>query len=410
MHILWLKTEFLHPVDKGGRIRTYQMLRCLARRHRVTYLTLDDGGSEPDAEALAAEYAQTVVRIPFRPPAKGSAAFYADLALNLGSPLPYAIAKYRSDAFRDAIGRLAPTADLLVCDFLAPAVNLPGRVPVPAVLFQHNVEAEIWRRHAAVATNPVARMYFAGQWRRMVRFEREACLRFDRVVAVSAPDAEHFRNQYGARSVTAIPTGVDLEYFRPDPATARQPDELVFSGSMDWLPNEDGVSWFAEQVLPRIRARRPATTLTIVGRTPSAKVRALGDKHAGVTVTGTVPDIRPYLRRAAALVVPLRIGGGTRLKIYEAMAMGIPVVSTAVGAEGLPVEPGRHFLEADSPDALAAACLRLLDRPADARALGDAGCELVRARFGWEHVTDAFLEACEQASGPAPREPQWSQG
>jgi len=410
VHILWLKTELLHPVDKGGRIRTYQMLRALARTHEIVYLTLDDGSATASERAQAAEYAAEVVAAPFTAPARGTGAFYADLARNLFSPLPYAIAKYHVPAFTDAIVQRSTDVDVLVCDFLAPAVNLPPRIQVPAVLFQHNVEAEIWRRHAEVAGSMIARRYFRSQWRRMVRFEGEACRRFDRVVAVSDQDAGHLRATYGAGDVTAIPTGVDLDYFEPSVRGGARSTELVFTGSMDWLPNQDGIEWFAAEVWPLILAGQPDATLTVVGRNPGARVRALADRHPAVSVTGTVPDVRPYLRRAAALVVPLRIGGGTRLKIYEAMAMGLPVVSTTVGAEGLPLTEEAHFLRADEPATLAAACLRLLRDPARAMALGTAGAEFVRSRFGWDSVAESFATICETAADPARLQTHGSQG
>lgn len=402
MHILWLKTELLHPVDKGGRIRTYQMLRALARTHRVTYLTLDDGLAAADARERASEYAQEVLQVPFAAPARGTPGFYADLIRNLVSPLPYAIAKYRSKAFAGEVRRAAATADVVVCDFLAPAVNVPERLAVPSVLFQHNVEAEIWRRHAEVAGNPVAKAYFRSQWRRMVRFERDACNKFGHVVTVSDQDAAHIRSAYGVEQVAAVPTGVDLDYFAADDAPAPGSNELVFTGSMDWLPNEDAVIWFAEAILPRILEKRPNASLTIVGRNPTPRVLALAGARAAVTVTGTVPDVRPFLRRGAALVVPLRIGGGTRLKIYEAMAMGVPVISTTVGAEGLPLVPEQHFIRADSPESLAAACLLLLEEPSHARAMGRRGAQYVHGHFGWDQVSEAFAAICERAARRSP--------
>src|SRR6202051_349356 len=169
MRILWIKTELLHPIDKGGRIRTYQMLRSLAHHHHVTYLALDDGQAAPDALARAKEYAQEVVVVPFQPAAKLSPAFFADLLRNLFSPLPYAIARYRSPQLREQIQRLGSAADLIVCDFLTPSLNVPDGLPV--ILFQHNVEAMIWQRHAAVAQNPLRRAYMRVQWRRMLRHE-----------------------------------------------------------------------------------------------------------------------------------------------------------------------------------------------------------------------------------------------
>jgi sugar transferase (PEP-CTERM/EpsH1 system associated) len=399
MHILWLKSELLHPVDKGGRIRTYHMLRQLKCEHQITYLTLDDGLAAPDALERASEYADAVQRIPFHAPRKGTPAFYADLVKNLGSRLPYAIAKYRSTAMRREIEATVRREDIdvLVCDFLAPSVNVPERLTCPTVLFQHNVEARIWERHAAVSMNPLARAYFREQWRRMVHFEAVECRRFAQVVAVSPEDREVFRTQYGQPEVGEVSTGVDTAFFRPTGTVAREPHDIVFTGSMDWLPNQDGILWFADTILPLVRQRIPGATLTVVGREAPQRIRALAEQDSGIRVTGTVPDVRPYLERAAVFVVPLRIGGGTRLKIYEAMAMERAVVSTTVGAEGLPLQQGREIVLADAPDAFAAAVAELLGNPARAEAIAGNAAALVRRSFGWDQVAQQFAELCQRA-------------
>lgn len=398
MHILWLKTELLHPVDKGGRIRTYNMLREMRRQHRVTYLTLDDGDAAADAVARADEYCTDLVRVPFRTAPKRSARFFGELAANLVSPLPYAVAKYRSAGMRREIERLVGRGDVdvLVCDFLFPSINVPDGLPCPTVLFQHNVEAMIWQRHTEVATHPLKRRYMGEQWRRMRAFEASECRRFDHVVAVSEQDRDYFAQEYGVADPVAVPTGVDVRYFDPAtvPAAPRAASELIFTGSMDWLPNEDAILWFAAEILPRVRAQVPDATLTVVGRNPTPRVVELGRRDAAVTVTGGVPDVRPYLARGAAFVVPIRIGGGTRLKIYEAMAMELPVVSTTVGAEGLPIQPDTEYLQADEPEAFAAAVVRLLRDREAARTLGLRAAETVRASFSWERVTEQFLDVC----------------
>jgi sugar transferase (PEP-CTERM/EpsH1 system associated) len=396
MHILWLKTELLHPVDKGGRIRTYQTLRALKERHRVTYLTLDDGSAAPDAIARATEYCHDLITVPFSQPAKRSAAFFLDLAANLLSPLPYAVAKYRSTAMGDAIVEAVRTrgVDLVVCDFLSPSLNVPNNLGVPTVLFQHNVEAAIWERHASVARNAATRAYMTLQWRRMRAFERAACHRFDHVIAVSDVDADTMRRWYDAPRVSAVPTGVDLEAFRPSGNETPRPREIAFTGSMDWMPNEDGVNWFVEEVLPLVRTRYADVTFAIVGRHPTPRVREL-ERHDGVIVTGSVPDVRPYLERAAVFVVPLRIGGGTRLKIYEAMAMERAVVSTTIGAEGLPLKDGEEIVRADDAPSFARAICDLLSDPARANRIGKAAATRVRAEFGWPQAGAVFAGTCE---------------
>ncbi|MGH8318293.1 MAG: glycosyltransferase [Steroidobacteraceae bacterium] len=391
MRILWIKTELLHPLDKGGRIRTYQMLRALAREHHVTYLCLDDGAAAPDAMQRASEYCAELVTIPFHPAKKSGPAFILDLARNLFSTLPYAVERYRSDAQRAAVARLAPGMDLIVCDFLFPSQNVASDLGVRTVLFQHNVEATIWQRHVSVARDLVRRLYLREQWRRMRRFEGKECRRFDRVIAVSEADASAMRAEYGIAQVRSVPTGVNLDYFVAPAARACNGSEILFVGSMDWMPNEDGIRWFTESVFNLIRARIPDATLTIVGRAPSEKLRKLAERTKGVQLTDTVPDVRPYLARARVSVVPLRIGGGTRIKVYEAMAMGIPVVSTRIGAEGLPVHHGEQLLLADSPAEQAESVTRLLSSPDEAKRLAANALNFVRQHGSWDAVASNFL-------------------
>jgi polysaccharide biosynthesis protein PslH len=400
MRILWLKTELLHPIDKGGKIRTYQLLKALKARHHVTYLTLDDGTAAPDALERAIEYCHEVERVPFSPPPKRTPGFYLDLARNAVSPLPYAIAKYRVPRMRREIESLVREGkvDLVVCDFLFPSINVPDDLGVPTVLFQHNVEAAIWERHAKVAGSAIARTYMRSQWRRMVAFERGECRRFDHVIAVSDLDRDVFRDQYGVASASTAPTGVDTEFFAPSGKVESVAEEIVFTGSMDWMPNEDGIVWFVREVLPGIRASRPRVTLTIVGRNPTPKVRVLAEETHGITVTGSVADIRPYLERAAVVIVPLRVGGGTRLKIFEAMAMERAVVSTTIGAEGLPVADGRDLVIADEPAAFASAVARLLANATDRDALAREASRHVRAEFSWPSVAEHFIRDCEHAA------------
>jgi sugar transferase (PEP-CTERM/EpsH1 system associated) len=399
MRILWLKTELLHPIDKGGKIRTYQLLKALKARHHVTYLTLDDGTAAPDALERAIEYCHEVVRVPFAPAAKRTPAFYLDLARNAVSSLPYAIAKYRVSGMRREIESLvrARQVDLVVCDFLFPSINVPDDLGVPTVLFQHNVEAAIWERHAKVAGTSLARAYLRSQWRRMQAFERAECRRFDHVIAVSDLDRDVFREHYGVASASTAPTGVDTEFFSPSGRVDSVADEIVFTGSMDWMPNEDGIVWFVRDVLPGIRAARPSARLTIVGRNPTPKVRALAEAAPGISVTGSVADIRPYLERASVVIVPLRVGGGTRLKIFEAMAMERAVVATTIGAEGLPVVDGRDLVIADAPAPFASAVTRLLANATERDALAREASRHVRAEFSWSSVAEHFIRDCELA-------------
>ncbi|HET6852845.1 MAG TPA: glycosyltransferase [Pyrinomonadaceae bacterium] len=396
MRILWLKTELLHPVDKGGKIRTYNMLKELKRDHHVTYLTLDDGSASAEDRRNASEYCHELVCIPHRRREKFTPGFYVELFLNLVAQHPYAIKKYESAAMRREISERDRnhSFDLLVCDFLAPAVNVPRSLSTPAVLFQHNVEAMIWKRHYEVHTNPVKKSYLYGQWQKMRRFERDMCRRFDSVIAVSADDREQMKREYGAEAVFDVPTGVDVEFFRPNPDAKTSAHSMVFTGSMDWLPNDDAIRYFMREIMPLIKQKVADATLTVVGRNPTPALVELGKSDPSLIITGRVEDVRPYMDNAAAYIVPLRIGGGTRLKIFEAMAMEKAVVSTTIGAEGLPLTDGVELLLADEPAAFADAVVKVLTDSATAAELGQRAASIVRKNYGWRQVTESFVSIC----------------
>ncbi len=398
MRILWVSPDFLHPATRGGQIRTLQMLRCLHRRHEIHFVVLDRGAS-PEGLARSGEYCSHAWPVPHSVPGKVSPGFAWQLLAGLFSPLPVAVSRYRSARLKARIADLLSrqTFDSLVCDFLFSAPNIPDLSR--CVLFQHNMETVIWRRHAEHAADPVRRAYMSLQARRMAAFEKEACLRAGHVVAVSEVDAAAMRREFGVSRISAVPTGVDLDYFAPPPTAPLAP-ELVFVGSMDWMPNIDAAGYFVRAILPLIRRRRPGTTVALAGRNPTASIRSLAEKDGLLRVTGTVDDIRPFLWGARVSIVPLRIGGGTRLKIYEAMAARVPVVSTSVGAEGLPIEPGRHLAIADDPQEFAAHCLRLLDDDGERLRMTRQAHDFVASRFSWEAVSRRFEEILQ--AGPRP--------
>ena len=231
----------------------------------------------------------------------------------------------------------------------------------------------------------------------MREFERNACHKFDAIVAVSPNDRSIMEIEYGAPLVRDIPTGVDTDYFRPSGTVMAKPYHLVFSGSMDWLPNDDAMKYFIRDILPRIRAACPEVTLTVVGRNPFPGIVALSREHPYIHVTGQVEDVRPYIEEATVYVIPLRIGGGTRLKVFEAMAMEKPIVSSSIGVEGLPVADGKDVAIADDPQAFADAVLRLLHDRTCAKRMGRAAGLKVRSQFGWEPVAQSFVRICDLA-------------
>jgi glycosyltransferase involved in cell wall biosynthesis len=261
------------------------------------------------------------------------------------------------------------------------------------VLFEHNVEYLIWKRLSVLERNPIKKLLFEIEWRKLRAMESELCSRADLTIAVSEEDRARLAEMAPTAKTGAIPTGVDTAYFAPA-GRAQIPARLVFSGSMDWHPNEDAVIYFGESILPKIRAQVPDASFAIVGRNPTQKLREAAER-LGMIVTGTVDDVRPYLDEAAIYVVPLRAGSGTRMKIFEALGMAKPVVSTTVGAEGLALSDQKEFIAADNPEDFAAAVVHLLHDASRRTELGQAGRALVVERYSWPQVAREFEALCE---------------
>jgi sugar transferase (PEP-CTERM/EpsH1 system associated) len=392
-----VKAGGLVPLDSGGRIRSYNILRQLARDHRVTYFGFH-AEQDDDAHAELKEIFERVVSCPLKLPAAKSFAELIEYGKELFSPEPYAISKYCQPWVARELRKLVQTEsyDVIVCDFLVAAGVIPWDLSCPKVLFTHNVEALIWKRHYEVARNPLWKLLSWREWRAMARAERRYLREADHVLAVSQTDRDFFARGLPPGKLTVIPTGVDIEYFRPL-AREEESNSLVFTGSMDWMPNEDGILYFAEQILPRICEALPTARLSVVGRKPSPRLKALAasDPHH-LHLTGWVNDIRPYLAQSAVCIVPLRVGSGTRLKIFEAMGMGKAIVSTTIGAEGLPVHHGAELLLADSPEDFAKSVLTLLGDAAARRRLGTAARELVETKYSWSSVAREFAAALEK--------------
>jgi glycosyltransferase involved in cell wall biosynthesis len=396
MHILWVKMGGLWPSTTGGRVRSLQIISELARRHQVTVVTTHGAGDDPDGLKRQLSHCHDVVSYPYAVPKLGSAAFPAAVARSWMSKYPVDLWKWREPQLREKVHALMGSGaiDLCVSDFLFAAANVPTGGSTPVVLFEHNVEYMIWRRLCALETRVWRRALFEIEWRKLRAREADACRSADLTIAVSEDDRRRLEDLAPGIRATSIPTGVDTNYFRPDGRPERA-NRLVFSGSMDWHPNEDAVIYFADAILPRIRAELPDATLTVVGRNPTSRLREVAGR-ARIDLTGTVDDVRPSISEASVYVVPLRAGGGTRLKIFEALAMAKPVVSTTVGAEGLALEDGRHFVAADDPDTFADSVIGLLRNPARRQALGQSGRELVETYYSWPTIAREFEERCEE--------------
>lgn len=398
LRILWVKVGGLWPLNTGGRLRSFHLIRELSLSHQVSVLTTHAPGEDPDELGRQLPQCQAVRSVLHRPAKKNSWRFPVALFRSWFSPLPVDLYKNRVSALRREVEHeLAGDGyDLVVADFVFGVPNVPLDGATPVLFFSHNVEYMIWKRLGANERRIPHRWLLALEWRKMRRYELQACRRTAFTVAVSDQDRDQLAGGSGCERIRSIATGVDLDYFHPGEPTAEVPGRIVFSGSMDWQPNEDAMLFFIDAILPRIRASDPGVSVTVVGRNPSERLRAAA-QQANVTVTGTVDDVRPHVHAASVYIVPLRIGGGTRLKIYEALAMGKAVVSTHIGAEGLPLEEGVQILRADEPDDFARSVLALLQDPSRRRALGDAGRALMEARFSWSRVAAEFEQHCREA-------------
>jgi len=405
-----LDEELPYPPTSGKRIRTLNLLQRLAERHEIRLLC--HRNSAPGEAKVAVEYLrdhgiepEMVDRAP--PPKttlQGGALFYARLAANLLSPLPYIVTANCSPQLRAAVRRhlQSQATDIWHCEW-TPYVQLLDGLPArPIVVAAHNVEATIWQRYFAHERNPLKRWYIKQQWRKVAAFERHAFAFADQIVAVSECDAERIRQEYAARHVDVVDNGVDTEHFQPT-QHVRDANTILFLGSLDWRPNIDAVQLLLEQIFPLVRQEMPQARLLIVGRCPPTWLTETASRAANVELYADVPDVCPYLQRCSVMTVPLRIGGGSRLKILESLAAGLPVVSTTVGAEGLALAAGEDYLRADSPAEMAAALIRCLQQPAIAHATAARGRKVVLERYGWERLAQQLEQTWLRTAQPISR-------
>ncbi len=390
--LLFVSPTFLYPIDTGGRIRTTQILRGLKGGAFDVILgspaTTDDLRQyEANMQALAARYFHW-------PIAPRNAWFRLARMRYLLHRLPIPVATdYSSRAVDQIADELAKKPAVTVFDFPHAMVLAPEKMAGPLVLFTHNVEAEIFARHAKLANDPIRRAIWKNQHRKMHAFEQRVVKRADVVIGVSGRDCRYLEDAYGAQRTVVIPTGTDVEFFGYAPPGDNK--TVVFCGSMDWMANIEGIEWFMDEVWPLVRATEPAARMRVVGRSPPAKLLQRAERFGDAwEFTGWVDDVRPHVQGCRAFVIPLRVAGGTRLKVFEGMAMGTPVVSTAIGVEGLPLEAERHFLQGDSGQELADSILRTLRDEELGLRLSRAGRQYVEEKASFQRAATVFEEAC----------------
>jgi glycosyltransferase involved in cell wall biosynthesis len=370
------------------------MVKELARRHQVTVLTFYPA-VENDLHPTIAPLFEELITVPLRLPKQRSAGEYIDYLRRLLAPHPYSMQKYYRPELRRAVAELfsRKSFDAIICDFVYPAGVLDWNAETPIVLFTHNVEAEVWERQYRLSTNPIRKLMFWTEYRRLTHAERYYSERAAAVCAVSESNRQFFGAYVGgAENVTLLPTGVDTDYFQPADEPPR-PRTLVFTGSMDWVPNHDAIDYFYRDILPLIRAEEPDVETLVVGRNPSDALRKLVKDDPKVHLTGRVDDVRPYMNQGSIYILPMRTGSGTRLKVFEAMASGKAIVSTSVGAEGLPVTDGENILLADDPGKFAEAVIQLMRDDALRRRLERSARVLAENGFSWRIATQRLEEA-----------------
>lgn len=398
--LLWINCRLLHPLIGGDRLRTYHMLRILKRDFEITYLCPTTSDDALDAAAKAGEYCDHLVAFPHRFSRRGSLEFvWGALTNSLWGQLPYMAQRYVSRDIAAWISQHAsgPSFDLIVSDYLvswAHLKHLPTPPKAPVVAFQHNVESLIWRRHAATVKNPIKRWIFQREAQLTATMESDCAAAVAGQVTVSPDETHYFQVERGMPNVLGdVPTGVDAGFFTP--STKPEPHTVAFLGSMDWEANRQAVRSFLKESFPVIREEFSDAKFLIIGRNPPADLKELAAQDPSIVVTGTVPDVRPYLAQASVMILPLQVGGGTRIKVFEALAAGLAVVSTSVGVEGLPVQHDEHALIADTSPAFTDATLSLLRNPDKARRLGLEGRRLVEENFSWQAASQKFKTLCD---------------
>jgi sugar transferase (PEP-CTERM/EpsH1 system associated) len=397
MKILVLTPQLPYPPRQGTSIRNYNLIKYLALSHEVSLLSFVQPGDElAGIEHLRGLCRRVeVIEAPRRWPLQRflvlAFSMQPDMALRLSS------AEFR-DRLTEMLREDSPDVVQVEGIELAQYGLITDRQHRPLLIFDdHNAEYVLQQRAFEIdlrqPTRWSAAFYSFVQWQKLRRYEALTCRRADRVVAVSKADAEALRRIAPGLEVVVVPNGVDIELYKPfglepvraKPLKSQISNRIVFTGKMDFRPNVDAALWFCNEVLPLISAEVPDAHIDIVGQSPHSRLRPLA-ANPRITLTGRVPDDRPYIARAAVYVVPLRVGGGTRLKVLSAMAMGKAIVSTTLGCEGIPIAPGREAVLADTPIDFAREVVALLRDPERREAMGRAARRLAEERFDWRKI------------------------
>lgn len=386
MNILFLSPENPYPPQGGHHLRSYNVLRLLAQDHRIFFVGFSQGNADFYYIPQLGKLCETVDI--FRVPRTGyNLPFLREAVKNLFQPHPLIAERYLLKAARQRIRELMERCaiDLVHIDMLACALYRDGMEGVPVLVTNHNVESLRLQRRCQVTANPFLRSYLLYQSRKLYRFEREMCSRFDCCITVSAADRDYLQQMSGASRFAVIPNGVDTGYFRPvegEETTGR----LVWVGGMATAYNADAVDFFIGQIWPLITRLVPGVTIDFIGHSPTAKLRQTAAIDPRVRLFGFVDDVRPLVQSAALFIAPIRSGSGTKIKVLNAMAQAKAVVGTTVAAEGIEARDGFHLCIADEPGLFAERVAGLLADPSRREQMGRAAQHLIEQKYSWDVI------------------------
>jgi sugar transferase (PEP-CTERM/EpsH1 system associated) len=398
MNVLFLSQIVPYPPHGGVLQRGFNLLRELGRHARIHLLAfvhpevLPTAAAREESRRKLLEFCDTVEYFDLWP--KASRAHFAGaLGAALCSADPFSVIAHRSQAFKDRVADhvRSSTVDLIHVDTIALAPFVPAGSGVPAVLTHHNIESVLLARRASVESRQAAKWYLQREAAKLRAYEAAVSPAFDVNILMSPQDELTLLEMAPGVRTAVVPNGVDVDYFRPD-RSAETP-ALIYTGGMNMFANRDAVLYFLKEIWPRITSENPTVRFYAVGQDPPRQLTALAAADPRIEVTGYVDDIRPFVRKAAVYVVPLRVGGGTRLKVLDAMASGKAIVSTAIGCEGIDARAGEHLVIADTPDTFARATLRLLASAEQRAVLGDAARRFVVGRYSWRTIADRLVDA-----------------